>query len=114
MVKKVVLIASVAALIAGCATGPVEFKESSSPVPASGYTVCGSDVTGTSEQVWVFGIGGSFDGQQQHRAFREALGHAQGADALVGMSIERSSCSVFPFFMMTKVCVSGTPVKFNK
>lgn len=109
------LILPVAAMaLLGCATSPVTFKESSCPVPPSGYTVCGSDVTGTSDQVWAFGMGGSFDGQQQHRAFREALGHAQGADALIGMSIEQSSVAILPFFMMSKVTVSGTPVKFNK
>jgi len=108
------VLALAAASLVGCATNPVAFKESSAPVPPSGYSVCGSDVMGTSDQVWVFGMGGSYDGKQQHRAFREALGHAQGADALVGMSIEQSTTMFFPFFMMEKITVSGTPVKFNK
>ena len=59
--KKVKMAAVAAGLAAlcGCATGPVAFKASSAPVPAYGYTVMGSDVTGTSDQIWVFGFGGS-------------------------------------------------------
>ena len=112
--KRMMILAAGAALIAGCATGPVAFKECSVPMAQAGYTVCGSDVSGSSEQIWVFGMGGSLNGQQQHNAYRQAIGHAQGADALVGMSIESSSCSVFPFFVMQKITVTGTPVKFNK
>ena len=112
--KKMMVLAVGVALMVGCSTGPVTFKECSVPMVHSGYTVCGSDVSGYSEQIWVFGMGGSLNGQQQHNAYRQAIGHAQGADALVGMSIESSTCSVFPFFIMQKITVTGTPVKFNK
>ena len=72
----------------------------------------GSDVTGTSDQIWVFGFGGSL-AAQQHKAYKTALGNANGADALVGMSIEQSTFFALPFFMMNVVHVTGTPVKFN-
>ena len=98
--------------VAGCMTSPVAFKSESAPVPPQGYTVMGSDVTGTSEQIWVFGFGGSLSAQQ-HKAYKTALGNANGADALVGMSIEHSSFNAFPFFMMNTIHVTGTPVKFN-
>ena len=96
----------------GCVTSPVAFKSESAPVPPQGYVVMGSDVTGSSEQVWVFGMGGSLSAQQ-HKAYKSALGNANGADALVGMSIEHSSLYAFPFFMMSTIRVTGTPVKFN-
>lgn len=98
--------------VAGCMTSPVAFKSESAPVPPQGYTVMGSDVTGTSEQIWVFGFGGSLSAQQ-HKAYKTALGCANGADALVGMSIEHSSFNALPFFMMHTIHVTGTPVKFN-
>ena len=68
------------AAVCGCMTGPVAFKASSAPVPPQGYTVVGSDVTGSSDQVWVFGLGGSM-GIQQHKAYKAALASANGADA---------------------------------
>ena len=96
----------------GCTTAPVAFKASSTPVPPQGYTVTGSDVTGESSQMWVFGFGGSL-ATQQHRAYKMALGNANGADALVGMSIEQHGFAFFPFFMKNTISVTGTPVKFN-
>ena len=112
--KRLIKIAAAGALAAvcGCATGPVAFKESSTPVPMQGYTVTGSDVTGTSDQIWVFGFGGSLS-TQQHKAYKAAMGLANGADALVGMSIESHSLTIFPFFAMSTISVTGTPVKFN-
>ena len=101
------------ALITGCASSPVCFKASSAPVPAQGYTIVGSEVTGTSDQVWVFGFGGSMD-LQQSRAFRDAMSKSQQADALVAMSIESHRICILPFFMREEVTVTGTPVKFNK
>ena len=63
---KVVMMAAVLlATMCGCVTSPVAFKSMSAPVPPQGYTVLGSDVTGTSEQVWVFGFGGSASQSQQ-------------------------------------------------
>ena len=112
--KKIMALAFGVVMMAGCSTVPVAFKECSVPMVDAGYTVCGSDVSGSSEQVWVFGLGGSLDGQQQYSAYRQAIGHAQGADALVGMSVESSSCFAFPFFIMRRITVTGTPVKFNK
>ena len=100
------------AALCGCATVPLAFKTSSAPVPAQGYTVTGSDVTGASTQVWVFGLGGSLS-SQQHQAFKSALGLANGADALVGMSIEQHNFVFLPFFVKSTVSVTGTPVKFN-
>jgi len=108
--KKLMIIALAAAC--GCATSPVAFMSESVPVPPQGYTVTGSDVTGTSDQVWVFGMGGSL-ATQQHKAYKSALATANGADALVGMSIENSSFFALPFFMMSTIRVTGTPVKFN-
>ena len=96
----------------GCSTSPVAFKQSSVPVPPQGFTVTGSDVTGSSDQIWVFGIGGSL-ATQQHKAYKAAVGLANGADALVGMSIEQHGFLFFPFFMMSSISVTGTPVKFN-
>ena len=109
---RMALVAGCMAAACGCATSPVAFKSSSAPVPAQGYTVMGSDVTGTCDQVWVFGFGGSMD-SQQHKAYKTALGNANGADALVGMSIEQSSFFALPFFVMSSIRVTGTPVKFN-
>lgn len=109
---KILAVAACMASVCGCMTAPVSFKEASAPVPPQGYTVMGSDVTGTSEQIWVFGFGGALSAQQ-HKAYKTALGNANGADALVGMSIERSSFCAFPFFMMDTIRVTGTPVKFN-
>ena len=109
---KMIVVAGVFAAACGCMTSPVAFKSSSAPVPQQGYTVTGSDVTGTSDQIWVLGLGGSF-AEQQHKAYKTALGSANGADALVGMSIESSSLFAFPFFTMRTIRVSGTPVKFN-
>ena len=100
------------AALCGCATSPVAFKASSAPVPLQGYTVTGSDVSATTSQVWVLGLGGSLS-QQQHEAFKTALGKANGADALVGMSIERHGFFFPPLFMMSSISVTGTPVKFN-
>ena len=97
---------------AGCTTGPVAFKPSSVPVPPQGYTVTGSDVTGESTQIWVFGFGGSLS-TQQHKAYKAAMGLANGADALVGMSIEQHSFVFPPFFVNSIISVTGTPVKFN-
>ncbi|MBE6381991.1 MAG: hypothetical protein E7049_03130 [Lentisphaerae bacterium] len=107
-------VAAVASLFAacGCATSPVAFKPSSVPVPPQGYTVSGSDVTGSSDQIWVLGLGGSL-GIQQHRAYKSAMGMASGADALVGMSIESHGFMLPPFFMIRTITVTGTPVKFN-
>jgi len=101
-----------ACALAGCVSSPVRFLESSAPIPPQGYTVCGSEVTGTSDQVWVFGIGGSLD-LQQCRAFRDAMAKAQKADALVSMSIEEHWVNVF-FFSRKITSVTGVPVKFNK
>lgn len=109
---KMMAVAGLLAAACGCATSPVAFKTSSAPVPVQGYTVVGSDVTGTSSQVWVFGLGGSL-AAQQHRAYKMALGNATGADALVGMSIEQHGFSFPPFFMQSTISVTGTPVKFN-
>ncbi len=112
--KKMKMMLAAGALVAacGCTTSPVAFKSQSAPVPPQGYTVMGSDVTGSCEQIWVFGLGGSLSAQQ-HKAYKTALGNANGADALVGMSIEHSTFNAFPFFMMSTVHVTGTPVKFN-
>ena len=107
-----VLAAGIFAATCGCATSPVAFKQSSVPIPPQGYTVTGSDVTGSSDQIWVFGLGGSLS-TQQHKAYKAALGLANGADALVGMSIEQHGLVAFPFFMMSTISVTGTPVKFN-
>lgn len=109
--KKLIGAACLMALC-GCATGPVAFKISSVPVPPQGYTVTGSDVTGESSQIWVFGLGGSLDAQQ-HRAYKAAMGLANGADALVGMSIESHGFFFPPFFAKRTISVTGTPVKFN-
>ena len=109
---KMAAVAAGLAALCGCATGPVAFKASSAPVPAYGYTVIGSDVTGTSDQIWVFGFGGSL-ATQQHKAYKAAMGLANGADALVGMSIERHGLFIPFFFMMDTISVTGTPVKFN-
>ncbi len=109
---KIGLAAGIIAVVCGCATSPVAFKSESMPVPPQGYTVMGSDVTGTSDQIWVFGMGGSMSAQQ-HKAFKTALGNANGADALVGMSIEQHGFCLPPFFMMSTIRVTGTPVKFN-
>lgn len=109
---KIIAVAGLLAAVCGCATTPVAFERSSTPVPQQGYTVVGSDVTGTSDQVWVFGLGGSL-ASQQHRAYKMALGNASGADALVGMSIERHGFSFPPFFVKSTIRVTGTPVKFN-
>ena len=111
---KILKLVSAAIFVAacGCSTSPVEFKASSVPVPPQGYTVTGSDVTGSSDQIWVFGFGGSLS-TQQHRAYKAALGVANGADGLVGMSIERHGFFFPPFFVMSTTSVTGTPVKFN-
>lgn len=110
---KVVMMAAVLlATMCGCVTSPVAFKSMSAPVPPQGYTVLGSDVTGTSEQVWVFGFGGSASQSQQHKAYKAALGQANGADALVGMSIEEHQIWGL-FFSMRTLRVTGTPIKYN-
>lgn len=109
--KKMIAAAGLAALC-GCTTGPVAFKTSSTPIPVQGYTVTGSDVSGESSQVWVFGLGGSLDAQQ-HKAYKAAMGRANGADALVGMSIESHGIMIPPFFAKSTISVTGTPVKFN-
>lgn len=109
---KMMAVAGCMMAVCGCITSPVEFKSSSVPVPQQGYTVTGSDVMGESTQMWVFGFGGSL-ATQQHRAYKMALGNANGADALVGMSIERHGFSFMPFFMKSTISVTGTPVKFN-
>lgn len=97
--------------LTGCVSSPIRFMESSAPVPDSGYQVVGSEVTGTSDQIWVFGIGGSTD-LQQSRAFRDAMAKSQKADALVSMSIEEHWINIF-FFSRKTISVTGTPVKFN-
>lgn len=107
-----IVMIGIASVFAGCVTSPVEFKTSSAPIPAQGYTVTGSDVTGRSTQIWVFGFGGSLS-TQQHKAYKTAMGLANGADALVGMSIEYHSFTLPPFFANSTVSVTGTPVKFN-
>jgi len=103
---------ALAVALTGCATGPVAFLPSSAPVPEKGYTVAGSEVTGTSDQVWVFGIGGSTE-LQQARALRDAMAKSQKADALVSMSIEQHYVNVFLFARKT-ISVTGIPVTFNK
>ncbi|MGN0832909.1 MAG: hypothetical protein ACI4RD_04575 [Kiritimatiellia bacterium] len=101
-----------AVALTGCASSPVRFLESSAPIPANGYTIAGSEVTGTSDQVWVFGIGGS-TGLQQTRAFRDAMSKSQKADALISMSIEEHLVNVL-FFTRKTISVTGIPVIFNK
>jgi len=102
------------ALATGCATEPVVcFKSSSAPVPAQGYTVIGSDVEGTSDQLWVLGIGGDVSKSHQHTALKQALGKAVGADALVGMTIDTHHYGFVPFFWVQSTRVTGTPVKFK-
>ena len=103
----------VLAACSGCATYPVWFEPSSSPVPQSGYTVCGSEVFGTCEQYWVFGLGGSASGSDQSRALREAMGKAPGADAIINMAVDVNKFVFPPFFMRTTTRVTGIPVKFN-
>ena len=98
---------------AGCSTSPVAFVSSSIPVPQKGYTICGSEVSGISTQVWVFGLGGSFSTPCLQEAYQDALAHSNGADALVGMSVELSTYAIPPFFMQSDTRVTGTPVKFN-
>ena len=105
------LCGTIAMAMTGCSTSSLRFLESSTPVPASGYTIVGSEVTGTSDQIWVLGIGGSTD-LQQSRAYRDALAKAQKADALVSMSIEEHWVNVL-FFAKKVLSVTGTPVKFN-
>lgn len=114
MIKLNVAVAGMAlmAIVSGCASSPVCFKQSSAPVPPQGYTITGSEVTGTSDQFWVLGFGGSLE-LQQIRAYRDAMAKAQQADALVAMSIERHQFFFFPFFMRESISVTGTPVKFN-
>lgn len=97
----------------GCATSPVAFKESSVPVPPQGYTVVGSDVSGSCDQIYVFGLGGSLTTSQQHKAYKDAISQAHGADALVGMCIDESMFWCPPFFVTRITRVTGTPVKFN-
>ena len=97
----------------GCATSPVAFKESSVPVPPQGYTVVGSDVSGSCDQIYVFGLGGSLTTSQQHKAYKDAISQAHGADALVGMCIDESMFWCPPFFVTRIMRVTGTPVKFN-
>ena len=111
MIGKIVLAGGMAAVL-GCASSPVSFERSSTPVPPQGYKVIGSDVTGTSDQYWFLGLGGSLS-PQQHAAYKSAMGRASGADALVGMSIESHGFIFFPFFAMHRISVTGTPVKFN-
>ena len=106
-----VLCGTIAMAMTGCSTSSLRFLESSAPVPDSGYTIVGSEVTGTSDQIWVLGIGGSTD-LQQSRAYRDALAKAQKADALVSMSIEEHWVNVL-FFAKKVLSVTGTPVKFN-
>jgi len=98
--------------VTGCQSGPVRFLESSAPVPPKGYTVVGSEVTGVSDQVWVFGLGGSMD-LQQARAFRDAMAKSPRADALVSMSIEEHWVNVL-IFSRKVISVTGIPVTFNK
>ena len=105
--------ASMMLAVVGCASAPVRFLATSAPVPPQGYSVVGSEVTGTSDQIWVLGFGGSTD-LQQGRAYRDALAKSQQADALVAMSIEQHRLWVFPFFAKMTISVTGTPVKFNK
>ncbi len=109
--KKLAWVGCLAA-VCGCATTPVAFEKSSTPIPPQGYTVVGSDVTGSSDQIWVLGLGGSLS-SQQHKAYKTALGRASGADALVGMSIERHVFTFPPIFVMSSISVTGTPVKIN-
>lgn len=104
---------AVLSAMTGCMSSPVSFKSSSAPVPAQGYTIVGSEVTGTSEQIWVFGFGGSME-LQQARAYRDAMAKAHQADALVAMSIENHVFTFFPFFARREISITGTPVKFNK
>jgi len=113
--KKIALAASVclaAAGLSGCFTSPVSFESCSVPVPATGFSVCGSDVEGTHDRIWVFGIGGTLSESPQHIAYKSALGKANGADALVGMTIDEQSVFVIPFFSLVRTRVVGTPVKF--
>ena len=58
MKKMKMMVAAGCLAVTGCMTSPVAFKSESAPVPPQGYTVMGSDVTGSSEQIWVFGFGG--------------------------------------------------------
>lgn len=109
---KVALVASVMGM-SGCATSPVAFKQSSAPVPPQGYTVVGSDVSGSCDQIYVFGLGGSLGTSQQHKAYKDAISRAHGADALVGMCIDESMFWLPPFFVTRITRVTGTPVKFN-
>ncbi|MGN0852336.1 MAG: hypothetical protein ACI4Q3_03050 [Kiritimatiellia bacterium] len=113
--KKIMSVAAIGMLavaLTGCVSGPIRFLASSAPIPPSGYTVAGSEVTGTSDQIWVFGIGGS-TGLQQTRAFRDAMAKSQKADALVSMSIEEHNVNVI-FFSRKTISVTGVPVTFNK
>ena len=82
-------ISGVAALaFAGCVTSPVSFTPSVVPIPPEGYTVCGKEVTGHCNQVWVCSFGGNFTVACQRRAYDNAMRKTFNADALIGVSVE--------------------------
>jgi len=112
MLTVAALFVLVAALV-GCTTTPAHFLPCSAPVPPNGYKVVGEEVTGTSKQIWLLGIGGS-SSPQQSAAFADAMGSApKGTDALVSMSIEQHYFSFLIYTSLT-TSVTGTPVQFNK
>lgn len=111
--NKMLLNFGLIALLTGCVTSPARFVESSAPVPQQGYKVIGKEVTGTSTQAWILGLGGSIF-PQQPAALRDAMRNAPDeTDALVSVSIEEH---LFSFIIYTSktTSVTGIPVKFNK
>ena len=113
--KKLILVASCAALLSGCMSSAVTFAPSSVPLEQGRYTELAGEVTGTSTQVsWLFFTFGAGGSGQRH-ALDDALEQVDKADALVAMAVDEEFFMLVPFVLPSvfKTRVTGTPVKTN-
>ena len=97
----------------GCMSTPGGITDASIPLEQGRYTVIGDQVDGVDRQVVVFGYGISKVGSPQHRAYRQALEKAPGADGLITLGVNTEMLNLFVLQVITSR-VTGTPVKVNK
>ena len=115
--KKILIVLIVAALtsmFSGCLSTPVTMVASTDPVEQGGYTVLGSEASGTDTQVGFLWFTFGAHGSCIRRAITDALEQAPGSDALVRVAIEDEYFNFFFIFDFYKVRVTGTPIKINR
>ena len=107
-------IAAAAMTMTGCMVTPGTIHDKSKPIAQGGYTVVGEAVTATEHQIFILGWPLSdARGSMGRRMYKNALGQAPGADALIEYTTDQTFYN-FPFVQVLRYTLSGVPVKTNK